>query len=84
MAAKILIGPSSFADIDKTPLGRLQTAGFEIIENPYRRKLTKPELLALLDDPSLGKRLGEGAQQRILEHLTWEPLAEQIEGAYGA
>ena len=45
---KILIGPSSFAEIDNTPLVLLQQAGYEIIGNPYGRKLTKLELLNLL------------------------------------
>lgn len=45
---KILIGPSSFAEIDNTPLVLLQQAGYGIIDNPYGRKLTKLELLDLL------------------------------------
>jgi D-3-phosphoglycerate dehydrogenase len=45
---KILIGPSSFCDIDKLPLERLCETGCEIINNPFKRKLTKPELLDLL------------------------------------
>lgn len=45
---KILIGPSSFAEIDNAPLALLQQAGYEIINNPYGRKLTKLELLDLL------------------------------------
>jgi D-3-phosphoglycerate dehydrogenase len=45
---KILLGPSTFSAIDKSPLTRLLEAGFEIIENPYKRKLTKKELMDLL------------------------------------
>lgn len=45
---KVLLGPSSFAALDKTPLLRLIEAGFEVIENPYKRKLTKQELMELL------------------------------------
>jgi D-3-phosphoglycerate dehydrogenase len=45
---KILIGPSSFAEFDKTPLNRLIEAGYEVVENPYKRKLTEPELVELL------------------------------------
>lgn len=48
MKGKILLGPSSFAEIDKTPLNRLREAGYETIDNPYRRKLTKKELSELL------------------------------------
>jgi len=45
---KILIGPSTFASEDRTPLRRLQEAGLEIIPNPYGRKLTASELEKLL------------------------------------
>jgi len=45
---KVLIGPSSFAELDKAPLKALADAGCEVIENPYRRKLTKAELFQLL------------------------------------
>lgn len=49
---KVLISPSTFAEIDKSPIIRLIDAGFEIVENPYKRKLTKEELLVLLSDVS--------------------------------
>lgn len=49
---KVLIGPSTFAEIDKSPIIRLIDTGFEIVENPYKRKLTKEELLVLLSDVS--------------------------------
>lgn len=45
---KILIGPSSFAGLDSSPLERLTQAGYEIVPNPYGRKLTQQELLDLL------------------------------------
>jgi len=54
MAYKILIGPSSFAETDKTPLTRLIAAGYEVIDNPYKRKLTKKELLDIFDDDTVG------------------------------
>ena len=44
MAFKIIIGPSSFAETDKTPMKRLIAAGYEVINNPYKRKLIKKEL----------------------------------------
>ncbi len=47
---KVLIGPSSFAESDLTPINMLSENGFEIIENPYKRKMTKGELLNLLTD----------------------------------
>ncbi|MBF0504266.1 MAG: hydroxyacid dehydrogenase [Candidatus Omnitrophica bacterium] len=45
---KILLGPSTFAETDKSPLEKLASAGFEVIHNPYKRKLTEDELLKLL------------------------------------
>ncbi|MCG2775799.1 MAG: phosphoglycerate dehydrogenase [Desulfobacterales bacterium] len=45
---KILIGPSSFAAVDKMPLNSLLATGFEVVNNPFGRKLTKKELIDLL------------------------------------
>jgi D-3-phosphoglycerate dehydrogenase len=46
--ARVLIGPSSFAEENRAPRERLVEAGFEVIDNPFRRKLTKEETVALL------------------------------------
>jgi D-3-phosphoglycerate dehydrogenase len=54
MSQKIILGPSSFAETDRTPFLRLQEAGFEVIDNPYRRKLTKAELFELLTPDVVG------------------------------
>ncbi len=54
METKILIGPSSFAATDKTPMNRLIAAGYRIIDNPYKRKLTKHELFELLTPNVIG------------------------------
>lgn len=51
---KILIGPSTFAQKDKSPMDLLKESGFQIIDNPYKRKLTKDELLQLLDVDVIG------------------------------
>lgn len=48
MKHKILIGTSSFAALDSSPMDRLIKAGFEVINNPYGRKLTKQEFIELL------------------------------------
>lgn len=48
MAHKILIGPSSFGIVDKSPLRLLETAGVEVVPNPFGRKLTKEETVAQL------------------------------------
>jgi D-3-phosphoglycerate dehydrogenase len=68
MASKILIGPSSFAEADKTPLDRLIAAGYEVIDNPYKRKLTKKELLNLFEDDVVGLIAGlETLDREVLE-----------------
>jgi len=68
MASKILIGPSSFAEIDKTPMDRLVAAGYEVVNNPYKRKLTKKELLDLFDEDVVGLIAGlETLDREVLE-----------------
>ncbi len=46
--SKVLLGPSTFAAQDPSPIERLAAAGCEIIKNPFGRKLTKQELIGLL------------------------------------
>jgi D-3-phosphoglycerate dehydrogenase len=46
--SSILITTSSFGKDDSTPLDLLRKAGYEIIVNPYKRKLTEEEVLDLL------------------------------------
>lgn len=48
MTHRVLIGPSSFGTVDLAPLRALREAGFEVRANPFGRKLSKPELQALL------------------------------------
>ena len=48
MKKKVLIGPSSFSAIDRSPLENLLAAGFEVIDNPFKRKITQEELVDLL------------------------------------
>lgn len=47
---RVLIGPSSFGDLDDAPLRRLEDAGCEVVSNPYKRRYTKEETIALLQD----------------------------------
>lgn len=68
MATKILIGPSSFAATDKTPMNRLIAVGYEVVDNPYKRKLAKEELLSLLKDDVVGLIAGlETIDREVLE-----------------
>lgn len=46
--SKILITTSSFGEVDQEPLEKLKRSGFEIIQNPYGRKVTTQELKELL------------------------------------
>lgn len=45
---KVLIATSSFGEYDIAPLEKLKSYGFEIITNPFHRKLAKQELINLL------------------------------------
>jgi D-3-phosphoglycerate dehydrogenase len=51
---KILIGPSSFGEKDRSPIDLLERSGFRVVDNPYKRKLTKAELAQLLDEDVVG------------------------------
>ncbi len=52
MRNKIAITTTSFGEYDETPLNLLKEAGFEIILNPYGRKLKKEETMELCKDVS--------------------------------
>ena len=47
---KILISPSSFGEISSNPFQMLESSGFDIIKNPYGRKLTESEVICLAKD----------------------------------
>lgn len=47
---KILTSPSSFGQIDQKPFEILKENGFEIINNPFGRKLTEKEVVELASD----------------------------------
>ena len=44
---KILVSPSSFGECGSEPLDLLQNSGFEVVSNPYGRKLTENETISL-------------------------------------
>ena len=65
---KILIGPSSFASLDRTPLEILANCDCKVVDNPFKRKLTKVELLDLLSDGITGIIAGlEPLDREVLE-----------------
>jgi D-3-phosphoglycerate dehydrogenase len=47
---KVLISTASFAEHDRAPLDLLKSSGFEIILNPYKRKLKPEEVMELARD----------------------------------
>lgn len=47
---KILISTSSFAEHDKTSLKLLESHGFDVVLNPYGRKLNQEEVVGLAKD----------------------------------
>ncbi|MBT7929496.1 hydroxyacid dehydrogenase, partial [Candidatus Peregrinibacteria bacterium] len=66
--SKILVGTSSFAALDKTPIDRLISEGFEVVDNPFKRKLTKEELLDLLSPDVIGLIAGlEPLDREVLQ-----------------
>jgi len=67
--AKVLIGPSSFAEENRAPHERLLEAGFQVVGNPFRRKFTMEETTALLGKDIAGLVAG-------LETLDREVLAQ--------
>ena len=65
---KVLIGPSSFSALDCAPTDRLAKTGCEVIDNPFKRRLTKLELLDLLDGGVSGLIAGlEQLDREVLE-----------------
>ena len=64
---RILIGPSSFGDVDPAPKTLLKDAGYDIVDNPYKRKLAKKELLKLLTPGVIGLIAGlEALDEEVL------------------
>jgi len=65
---QILLGPSTFAETNKTPLLKLKERGFEIVPNPFKRKLTKQELFDLLKPSVIGLVAGlEPLDREVLQ-----------------
>ncbi len=53
MSKKVLIGPSSFGEVSSEPLKKLVETGFEVVNNPFKRKLSKKEVIELLKDKEI-------------------------------
>jgi D-3-phosphoglycerate dehydrogenase len=73
---KVLIGPSTFAAIDHEPMNRLVTSGLTVIDNPYKRKLTRDELFELLKDDVTGLIAGlEDLDREVLERSSLKVIS---------
>ncbi len=65
---KVLVSTSTFAEADKAPFKRLKATGLKVITNPFRRKLTKGELLKLFGKDVVGLIAGlETIDREVLE-----------------
>ncbi|MFH1190090.1 MAG: phosphoglycerate dehydrogenase [Candidatus Omnitrophota bacterium] len=74
MMKKVLIGPSTFATADRTPVDKLVKSGFEVVNNPFGRKLAPEELTKLLPGVSgiiagletLDRKTLEGSDLKVI------------------
>ena len=65
----ILISPSSFGECGDAPLLYLKENNFNLIENPYKRKLTELEVIDLAKE-CIGIIAGlEPLNERVIENL---------------
>ena len=65
---RTLLAPSSFVAADSTPLQRIEAAGFIPVPNPYSRRLTRDEVISLLEDDVVGLIAGlEPLDRGVLE-----------------
>ena len=67
---KVAITTTTFGEYDKGPLNLLIRNGFQVVPNPYVRKLKNDEVLALCKD-AVGVIVGtETLDADIMENLT--------------
>jgi D-3-phosphoglycerate dehydrogenase len=66
---KVLVSPSSFGECGSEPLNILTKQGFEIISNPFGRKLTEEEVISLAPD-AVGIVAGvEALNKKVIDRL---------------
>ena len=66
---KILVSPSSFGQCGKEPLEILKQNGYEVINNPYGRKLTEDEVIELASE-AVGIVAGvEPITKKVMDNL---------------
>jgi D-3-phosphoglycerate dehydrogenase len=54
MTVAVVLGPSTFGDADRSPREQLERCGLRLIDNPYKRKLTRQEIRSLLTPDVIG------------------------------
>ena len=65
---KVLISSRSFGKINSEPIDALKNAGFEVVVNPYNKKLDEGELIELIGD-AVGLIAGtESITENVLNH----------------
>lgn len=68
---KVLVSPSSFGKCGNEPLNLLKQSKYEIVENPYGRKLTESEILDLASNNLVGIVAGvEPLNENVLSQLS--------------
>jgi len=66
---QVLISPSSFGQCGREPLDILENAGYDIINNPFGRKLTEDEVISLAPNV-IGIVAGvEALNKRIIDNM---------------
>ncbi|ACD90930.1 D-isomer specific 2-hydroxyacid dehydrogenase NAD-binding [Chlorobium limicola DSM 245] len=67
--AKVLTSPSSFGEIDPKPFDILKENGYEVINNPFGRKLTEDEVIEIAKE-CVGIVAGvEPLNQKVMDNL---------------
>src|SRR2546427_10071060 len=78
MAARVLVTPRGFLDLEGEHLGILKQAGYEVIANPRLRTLTEDEMAAyivgmdagiVVDDPVTERRLDRASGLKVMSKL---------------
>lgn len=68
MTPRVVLGPSSFGDVDPSVRALIADAGFDLVDNPFKRKLTRDEIGGLLTPDVVGLIAGlEPLDRAVLE-----------------
>lgn len=76
---KVLISSRSFGKINSEPIDTLTNAGFDVVVNPYNKKLDEKELIELIDD-AIGLIAGT---EQITENVLNNAKSLKVISRYG-